>query len=129
MAPHCFQQQKTTWYMYKSNIIQFIALCEANRRKCGLEMTWPDQVQWPRSGYRSRVLISCSSLLENYQISILKSILIELGLNPWSWSELDKLCFLKFKRWKQLFRIWMESVLLGHIYHMINNDSISGHTV
>jgi len=25
--------------------------------------------------------------------------------------------------------VWMESILLGHIYHMINNDSITGYTV
>ena len=24
---------------------------------------------------------------------------------------------------------WTDSILLGHIYHMINNDSITGHTV
>jgi hypothetical protein len=37
--------------------------------------------------------------------------------------------FLKFKRWKRQFRLWMEWILIGHIYHMINNDSITDHTV
>jgi len=27
------------------------------------------------------------------------------------------------------FSFWTDSILLGHIYHMINNDSITGHTV
>jgi hypothetical protein len=39
------------------------------------------------------------------------------------WLEHDKSCILKFKIWKQSFCFWMESIWLGHIYHMINNDS------
>ena len=73
--------------------------------------------------------LTAASLLENYQIPMLMSILIELGLNSWSRSEHDKSCFLKFKRWKRPFCFWMESILLGNIYHIINSDSITGHTV
>ena len=79
----------------KAHIMQLINLCEVNSRKCGSEVTWPDRGQRPTSGqvtqsHRSMVLISCywplnaTGLLENSQILILKSILINRGLNPWS---------------------------------------------
>jgi hypothetical protein len=29
----------------------------------------------------------------------------------------------------QVLSKWMESILLGHIYHMINNDSSTGHII
>ena len=48
---------------------------------------------------------------------------------PWSRSKHDKSCSLKFKSLKRPLCFWMESILLGHVYHMINNDSITGHTV
>ena len=74
-------------------------------------------------------IIHPASLLENHQIPIWKSILIKLGLYPSSQSEHDKSYFWKFKRWKWPFCFWMESILLGHIYHMNSNDFITGHTV
>ena len=82
-------------------------------------------------------IIHPASLLENHQIPIWKSILIKLGLYPSSQSEHDKSYFWKFKRWKWPFCFWMESILLGHIYHVINNDScedilskiITGHMI
>ena len=79
----------------KAHIMQLITLCEVNSRNCGSEVTWPDRGQLPTSGqvtqsHRSMVLIFCywplnaTGLLENSQILILKSILINRGLNPWS---------------------------------------------
>ena len=108
------------------------------------DLTWPDRErtllgQVSESQIKgihfllltSQRVINCFiiSLFENHQILISKSILIELGLNLWSQSEHDKPCLLNFKRWKWPFCFRMESILLGHIYHMISNDSITCHTV
>jgi hypothetical protein len=111
-------------------IIQVITLCMVSSREYGPRPVIQGDL-WSRScqvtdSHGSRVLISWflphkenfASWLENHQIPILKSILIELGLNPWSWSEHDKSCFLKFKQWRWTFCLWMESILLGHIYHI-----------
>ena len=79
----------------KTHIMQLINLCDVNSRKCGSDVTWPERGQRPTSGqvtqsHRSMVLISCywhlhaTGLLENSQILIWKSILINRGLNPWS---------------------------------------------
>jgi hypothetical protein len=56
---------------------------------------------------------------KNYKIPTLKFILIELGLNPSSWSENDM--HMKFKRWKWPFCFWMELILLDQVYHMISS--------
>ena len=41
----------------------------------------------------------------------------------------DKSWFLKFKQWKRPFCLCMESILLRHIYHTINNNFIPDYTV
>ena len=79
----------------KTHIMQLIILCEVNSSKCGSHVTRPDRGQRPMSSqvthsHISMILISClwplnaTSLLGNSQILILKSILINRGLNPWS---------------------------------------------
>ena len=43
----------------------------------------------------------------------------------WTW----QIMLFEFQAMKAAICFWMESILLCHIHHMINNDYIAGHTV
>ena len=79
--------------------------------------------------YYSSFLLMLQNLLENHQIPIFNSTLREFGLNPWLQSNDDKSCFLKFKRWKQPFCFWKESIWLVHVCPTFEkSNSLFSHT-